>query len=137
MISICLLACQRDKARKKSWWINFEPLVQRPEVHMGCNSWSHCVVSTSKAGTAVAATDAKVAHCQKYHDLLDNYFFQPVAIETTGVHSKSTAIFWAALQRNLLICQMIPAQGTTVVLLTPVASCCQRERWQHIGLCAS
>jgi len=27
------------------------------------------------------------------NDLLDNYYFQPVAIETTGVYGKSTAPF--------------------------------------------
>jgi len=38
---------------------------------------SHYVVSV--------ATDAEADKCQKYNDLLDNYYFQPVAIETTGV----------------------------------------------------
>jgi len=37
------------------------------------------------------ATDAETDICQKYSDLLDNYYFQPVAIETTGVYGKSTA----------------------------------------------
>jgi len=40
-----------------------------------------------------AATKAETAKRQKYHDLQSNYNFQPVAIETTSVYGKSTAIF--------------------------------------------
>jgi len=40
------------------------------------------------------ATDAETDKCRKYNDLLDNYYFQPVAIETTGVYGKSTAPFF-------------------------------------------
>jgi len=53
-----------------------------------------------------------VAKCQKYNDLLSNYYFQPVSTETTGMFGKSTAPFWAALQRNLLICLVTPGTNS-------------------------
>jgi len=40
-----------------------------------------------------AATKAEATKCQKHHYLQSNHHFQPVAIETTGVYGKSTAIF--------------------------------------------
>jgi len=39
------------------------------------------------------AIKAEAANHQKYNDLLNNYHFQPVAIETTGVYGKSTCPF--------------------------------------------
>jgi len=36
------------------------------------------------------------------NDLLDNYYFQPVAIETTGVYGKSTAPFFSCLAKKLV-----------------------------------
>jgi len=41
----------------------------------------------------IATTEAEAAKRRKYDDLLNIYCFQPVAIETTGVHTKSTATF--------------------------------------------
>ena len=49
-----------------------------------------------------AATKAEVAKCQKYHDLQSNYHLQPVAIETTGVYGKSTALFLSGLVKKLV-----------------------------------
>jgi len=49
-----------------------------------------------------AATKAKVAKCQKYHDLQSNYHFQPVAAETTGVYGKSTVPFLSGLAKKLV-----------------------------------
>jgi len=52
---------------------------------------SHYEINVTKSGSV--ATDAETDKSRKYNDLLDNYYFQPVAIETTGVHGKSTAPF--------------------------------------------
>ena len=49
---------------------------------------SHYIVNAATPG--IVATDAEIAKCRKYNDLLDNYYFQPLAIETTGVYGKST-----------------------------------------------
>jgi len=46
------------------------------------------------------ATDAETDKCRKYNDLLENYYFQPVAIETTGVYGKSTAPFLSCLAKK-------------------------------------
>jgi len=43
---------------------------------------SHYIVSAAIPGSI--STDAETDKCQKYNDLLDNYYFQPVAIKTTG-----------------------------------------------------
>jgi len=48
------------------------------------------------------ATKAEDAKCQKCHDLQSNYHFQPVAIETTGVYSKSTAPVLSGLAKKLV-----------------------------------
>jgi len=48
------------------------------------------------------ATDAETDKCREYNDLLDNYYFQPVAIETTGVYGKSTAPFLSCLAMKLV-----------------------------------
>jgi len=48
------------------------------------------------------ATDAETDKCEKYNDLLDNYYFQPVAIETTVVYGKSTAPFLTCLAKKLV-----------------------------------
>jgi len=37
----------------------------------------------------------------KYNDLLNNYCFQPVAIETNSVYSKYTTPFVSSLVKNL------------------------------------
>jgi len=39
---------------------------------------SHYIVSASIPGSV--ATDAETDQCPKYNDILDNYYFQPVAI---------------------------------------------------------
>jgi len=36
------------------------------------------------------------------NDLLNNYCFQPVAIKTTGVYGKSTALFLSCLANKLV-----------------------------------
>ena len=64
--------------------------------------WDATVVDTFARGhykdsarqAGFAATKAEVAKCQKYHDFQSNCHFQPVAIETTGVYGKSTALFF-------------------------------------------
>jgi len=61
---------------------------------------SHYIVSAAIPGSA--ATDAETDKCRKYNDLLDNYHFQPVAIETTGVYSKSTAPFLSCVAKKLV-----------------------------------
>jgi len=46
------------------------------------------------------ATDAETEKCRKYNDLLDNCYFQPLAIETMGVYGKSTDSFLSCLARK-------------------------------------
>ena len=60
----------------------------------------HYKHSARQAG--FAATKAEAAKCQKYHDFQSNYHFQPVAIETTGVCSKSIAPFLSGLAKKLV-----------------------------------
>ena len=48
---------------------------------------THYIASGAISGSV--ATDVETDKCRKYNDLLDNYYFQPVAIETTGVYGKS------------------------------------------------
>ena len=66
-------------------------------------------------------TDAESDKCQKCNDVLDNYYFQPVAIETTGVHGKSTAPFLSCVAKNLLTFQATPERysGFTSACLWP------------------
>jgi len=61
---------------------------------------SHYIVSAAIPGSV--ATDAETDKCRKYNDLLDNYYFQPVAIETTGVCGKSTAPFLSCLSKKFV-----------------------------------
>jgi len=61
---------------------------------------SHYIVSSAKPGSV--ATDAETGKCQKYNDLLGNYYFQPAAIKTTGVYSKSTVPFFSCLASKLV-----------------------------------
>jgi len=74
---------------------------------MGCDSYGHLcrkllhtIVSATIPGSV--ATDAETDKCRKYNDLLDNHYFQPVAIETTGVYGKSTAPFLSCLAKKLV-----------------------------------
>jgi len=48
------------------------------------------------------ATDTETDQCQKHNDILDNYYFQPVAIKTTGVYGKSTALFLSCFAKKLV-----------------------------------
>ena len=73
---------------------------------------------------------------RKHNDLLNNYHFQPVAIETTGVYAKPSTLFLSGSQRSLLIYSIWWPQGATVVPLPPVPGSSQREDCQHIGPCA-
>jgi len=61
---------------------------------------SHYVVSAAKPGHV--ATDAKAEKCWIYNDHLDNYCFQPVAIEITSVYGKSAAPFLSCLAKKLV-----------------------------------
>jgi len=61
---------------------------------------SHFIVSAAIPGSV--ATDAETDKCQKYNDFLDNYYFQPVAIETTGVYGKSNTPFLSCLTKKLI-----------------------------------
>jgi len=49
------------------------------------DTFAECDYIVSAAIPGSVATDAETDKCRKYNDLLDNYYFQPVAIETTGV----------------------------------------------------
>ena len=46
---------------------------------------SHYIVNAAIPGSL--ATDGETDKYRKYNDLLDNYYFQPIAIETTGVYA--------------------------------------------------
>ena len=61
---------------------------------------SHYIVSAAIPGSV--ATDPETDKCRKYNDLLDYYYFQPVAIETTGVYGKSTALFLSCLAKKFV-----------------------------------
>jgi len=62
---------------------------------------SHYIVSAAIPGSV--ATDAEIDKCRKYNDLLDNHYFQPVAIETAGVvYGKSTVPFLSCLAKKLI-----------------------------------
>jgi len=63
---------------------------------------SHYIVSAIMIIPGSVATDAVTDKCQKYNDLLDKYYFQPVAIETTGVYGKSIAPFLSCLAKKLV-----------------------------------
>ena len=60
------------------------------------------VESQCRYTSASVTTDAESDKCQKCKDFLDNYYFQPVAIETTGVYGKSTAPFFNCLAKKLV-----------------------------------
>jgi len=70
---------------------------------------SHYIVSAAIPGSV--ATDAETDKCRKYNDLLDNYYFQPIAIETTGVYGKSTAPFLSCLAKKLVDISGVPREG--------------------------
>jgi len=61
---------------------------------------SHYIVRAAKLGSVT--TDTETDKCRKYNDLLDNYYFQPVAIETTDVYGKSTATFLSCIANKLV-----------------------------------
>jgi len=71
---------------------------------MAFDSCGHlCSVPPQKqrhSGTAV--TDAEVAICRNYNDHLNNYCFQPVAIEIIDVYGKSFASFLIGLVKKRL-----------------------------------
>jgi len=69
---------------------------------------SHYIVSAALPGSV--ATYAETDKCWKYSDLLDNYYFQPVAIETTGVYGKSTAPFFSCLAKKLVDILGVPRE---------------------------
>jgi len=74
---------------------------------MGRDSCGHlCRKSLHRIVSAVipdsVATYAETNKCRKYNDLLHNYYFQQVAIETTGVYGKSTAPFLSCLAKKLV-----------------------------------
>jgi len=52
-----------------------------------------CITKQTKCGRQPgnAATEAGVEKCWKYNNLLNNYCFETVAIEITGVYGNSTA----------------------------------------------
>jgi len=61
---------------------------------------SHYIASAAIPGSVT--TDTETDKCRKYNDLLDNYYFQAVSIETTGVYTKSTASFLSYLAKKLV-----------------------------------
>ena len=81
---------------------------------------SHYIVISAAIPGSVAS-DAETDKCQKYNDLLDTYYFQPVAIETTGVYGKSTAPFLNCLAKKLVYISATPGSysGSTSACLWP------------------
>jgi len=63
------------------------------------DTFASCHYKDSARQTGIIATEA--AKCQKYDDLLNNYYFQPVATETTTVYEESTAPFLSSLTKKL------------------------------------
>ena len=66
--------------------------------------WDATVVDTFAESHYVvsAAIPGSVAMLKIQYDLLDNYYLQLVAIETTGVHDKSTAPFLSCFAKKLV-----------------------------------
>jgi len=60
---------------------------------------SHYILNAAIPGSV--ATDAETNKCQKYNDILNNYYFQPVAIKTTCVYGKATAQFLSCFTKKL------------------------------------
>jgi len=78
------------------------------------------LVSAAISGSV--ATDTETDKCRQYnhHDLLNNYYFQPVAIETTGVYSKPTTPFLNCLAKKVVDIDFRQPQGATVAPATSV-----------------
>jgi len=70
----------------------------------------------SSKQASFVATKPEVAKCQKYgnHDLQSNYYFQPVANETTGVYGKSTAPLSGLAKKLDVSGDLGSASGSTV-----------------------
>ena len=87
----------------------FQPCLGSPNPNlllpsMACDSCGHlCSAPPQKqCHSGTLATDAEVAICRNYNDHLNNYCFQPVAIETIGVYGKSFASFLIGLPKKRL-----------------------------------
>ena len=108
-LMLCKYCCSIDSLYALGAWYRGQSLV-----------WDATVLDTLLGATAkdsagqagTAATEAEAAKRRIYNDLLNNYHFQPVAIETTGVNGKSTAPFCATSQRNLSIYHVTPGSNS-------------------------
>jgi len=96
---------------------------------------SHYIVSAAIPGSV--ATDAETDKCRKYNDLLDNYDFQPVAIETTAVYSKSTDLFLSCLAKKLVDISGDPRKQQWLHQRLSLAVVRGNTASIDIGLCAS
>ena len=65
------------------------------------DTFAECHYIASAAIPGSVATDAETDKWLKYNDLLDNYYFQPVAMDTTGLYGKSTSPFLSCLAKKL------------------------------------
>jgi len=72
---------------------------------------SHYIVSAATPGSVATVTDAETDKFRKYNDLLDNYYFHPIAIETTGVYGKSTAPFLSCFAKKFVDISGDPREG--------------------------
>ena len=93
------------KGWKETWWIDFAPLVHRSKPSKRRDSLTPVLSATSKTVLFSQASkqEAAVAKYWKYNDLLNNYYFQSVAIRTTDiVYGKSTESFLSGLANKLI-----------------------------------
>jgi len=120
----------------------FEPLVQRSKPSMRRNSRLHvCSVplQRQRQTAAIAGSWVEAAKRRKYNDFLNNFCFQPVTTETTGVYGESTAPILSGLTKKSVDTSGDPwerrcfHQGLSLAVVRRNAG-----RWQqHFGLCAS
>jgi len=66
------------------------------------DSFSLCHYKNSNNYTGTTATDPDIAKWQKYDDLLNNYYFHPVAMEITGVYGQSFSPILSGLAKKLV-----------------------------------
>ena len=75
------------------------------------DAFSKCHIIASSIESGFSAKSAEILKSRKYHGLVGNFHFQPVAFETTGCCGPSTSSFVEELGRKVIEASEVPLEA--------------------------
>ena len=85
----------RTDGRETTRWSHARPMAERQIVMLGCHSYlpaGRTLRQRSRREAGAAAELAASRKEEKYRDIDGRYIFEPIAVETLGIHTTSQPV---------------------------------------------